>query len=102
MEVIENAIRGTIKDSRLPVILCFSATWCGPCKMFVPVFEKATTQLAEQYTLLKVDIDQMAKLAADYEVMSVPTLLYFEKGELVKKRHGALPTVEHIVKWIGS
>jgi len=102
MNVVEQAIRGTVESSDKPVVLCFSATWCGPCKMFAPVFEKATAQLSDKYTLLKVDIDEMAALASEYEVMSVPTLVHTEKGQIIKKRNGAFPTVEHVEKWILS
>ena len=68
--------------------------------MFAPVFEKATAQLADKYTLIKVDIDQMPALASDYEVMSVPTLVHTSGGKVIKKRAGAFPTVDHIAKWV--
>jgi len=68
--------------------------------MFAPVFEKAIKELAEKYSLEKIDIDQLPQLASEYEVMSVPTLLHISNGKVVKKRAGAFPTVTHLQKWI--
>ena len=62
----------------------FSATWCGPCRMLEPNLE----ELSKEYNVLQVDIDKFMDLADNYEILSVPTLLLFKNGELVKQSSG--------------
>jgi thioredoxin 1 len=77
--------------SELPVLVDFYAEWCPPCF----VIAKTLGELAEEYRgrvkFVKVDIDENEKLAARYEVFSVPTLAFFHKGELVDGVVGAIP-----------
>lgn len=67
-------------------IVDFFATWCGPCKMLGAVLEKVAPDLG--YDILKIDIDQNVKLAEEYEVMVVPTLLFVKDGEIVYREAG--------------
>jgi thioredoxin 1 len=62
----------------------FSATWCGPCRMLEPNLE----ELSKEYNVLKVDIDQFMELAESYSIVSVPTLMLFKDGELIKQSSG--------------
>ena len=62
----------------------FSATWCGPCRMLEPNLE----ELSKEYNVLQVDIDKFMDLADNYEILSVPTLMLFKNGELVKQSSG--------------
>ena len=62
----------------------FSASWCGPCKMLEPNLD----ELSKEYNVLKVDIDQFQELTDSFEIMSVPTILIFENGELKNKTVG--------------
>lgn len=67
-------------------IVDFFATWCGPCKMLGAVLEKVAPEY--DFDILKIDIDENAKLAEDYEVMVVPTLLFIKNGEIVYRESG--------------
>ncbi|MBE6668777.1 MAG: thioredoxin [Ruminococcaceae bacterium] len=78
-----------VKGSEGRVIVDFFATWCGPCKMLAPILEK----VAEDNTdieFYKVDVDKCDELAALYGIVSIPTLICFEKGEEVKRQIGGL------------
>ncbi|MGN1480591.1 thioredoxin [Porcipelethomonas sp.] len=81
------------------VLLDFWAEWCGPCKMTAPVFE----ELSEQYGSIKfgkVNVDQQKDIAAEYNIMSIPTFILFEDGVAVKQLSGAYPA-EEIVRFFG-
>lgn len=75
------------------VVVDFFATWCGPCKMLGPVIEQAAAEMSD-VLFCKVDIDEEMELAQRYQVMSVPTLLFFKNGQPVKKSVGAIPLEE--------
>ncbi len=80
------------RDSDIPVLVDFWATWCGPCQMLGPVIE----QLAEEYegkdvVIGKVDVDENPDLAARYGVMSVPTVILFKDGAEVERKVGVMP-----------
>lgn len=62
----------------------FSATWCGPCRMLEPNLE----ELSKEFNVLQVDIDKFMDLADNYEIVSVPTLMLFKDGKLVRQSSG--------------
>lgn len=70
------------------VLVDFFATWCGPCKMLAPVLEELASEYEEKLTILKVDVDEFSSIASKYSIYSIPTLLLFKDGELVKKSVG--------------
>ena len=72
------------------VVVDFYATWCGPCKMLGPVFEELSTEIND-IKFIKVDIDEHEDLCRKYKVMSVPTLIVFDKGKEVKRNIGFIP-----------
>jgi thioredoxin len=67
-------------------ILYFSATWCGPCKNFKPIMESVSNSIPVQF----VDVDQNPTLAAQYNIRSIPTLIFLKNGQEVNKRPGVL------------
>lgn len=72
------------------VVVDFFATWCGPCKMIAPLLEKFSQQY-ENAKFIKVDVDEFGAIAQEYEISSMPTILYFKDGQIVEKVIGANP-----------
>jgi thioredoxin 1 len=79
----------TVNGATQPVVVDFWAEWCGPCKMIAPVLEEIAGERAGQVTVAKLNVDDNPELAMRYNVMSIPTLLVFEGGEVKKRLVGA-------------
>lgn len=82
-----------IKNSDKKVLIDFYATWCGPCQRVLPLVEELSDEHPE-YVFAKVDIDDESELAEEFDVMSVPTLIVLDKGEVVNKSIGSKPKSE--------
>ncbi len=79
----------TIASASTPIIVDFWAEWCGPCKQIAPVLEQLASEQSDSITVAKVNVDDNSDLALRYNVMSIPTLLVFDKGEVHKRLVGA-------------
>jgi thioredoxin 1 len=77
--------------SELPVMVDFYAEWCGPCKMLAPAVEELSRENEGKVKIVKVDIDQSSNVAYQYNIRSVPTLMFFKNGEPVDRVIGAVP-----------
>lgn len=72
------------------VVADFNAKWCGPCRMFMPVFDKVAENTAD-IAFVPVDVDDFNRLAAQYHITSVPTIILFKNGEVFKIASGFMP-----------
>lgn len=78
-------------NSDKPVLIDFSAEWCGPCKMMGPILKDVSKQVGERARVLKVDVDRNPKVAAKYQIQGVPTLMVFKKGKMLWRQSGVVP-----------
>lgn len=78
-----------IKSNDTPMVVDFWAEWCGPCKTIAPVLSEIATEQTGKLTVAKLNVDEHGDIAQRYNVMSIPTLLVFDKGEMKKRLVGA-------------
>ncbi len=89
-----------VLDSTVPVLADFWAEWCVPCKMVAPVLEKLAEDYKDKVKVAKINVDQERELASQFNIISIPTILIFQDGKVVKQQIGAVPrtTLEELVK----
>ncbi len=77
--------------SDVPVLVDFWADWCMPCKMIAPILEEISAEYDGKVKIGKLNVDEQADIAAEYGIVSIPTILVFHQGEMVKQHVGAAP-----------
>ena len=103
MEVVltvENFENEVLKSDK-PVLVDFWATCCGPCRMIAPIIEEIANELSSTLKVGKVNVDEQEELAVRYGISSIPTLLLFKGGEVVKKTLGYMPK-DAVLKFINE
>jgi thioredoxin 1 len=89
-----------VLKSSVPVLVDFTATWCGPCKMLAPIVEKLADELGGKIKVGKLDIDDSPQISAKYAVRAVPTVMVFLNGEKTAQ-HVGLANREKLIKLLG-
>ena len=101
IELSDQSFEPEVIKSNVPVLVDFTATWCGPCKALAPIVEKIANENAGKYKVAKVDIDDCPATAQKYGIRSVPTVLVFKAGEK-KAQHVGVTTKENLLKLLES
>ncbi len=92
--------REEVLESDVPVIVDLWAEWCVPCRMVEPILEEISEEYAGKLKVAKVNVDEEGEIAAQYGIVSIPTLLVFKDGNVVRKQIGAVPkpVIEGMIK----
>lgn len=88
LNITKNNFEEEVMSSDIPVVVDFSATWCGPCRMLAPVLYELSAEYRDRIRFVKADIDNEPELAARFGVAAVPTLIFLKKGEVKEKTVG--------------
>jgi thioredoxin 1 len=89
-DVTDNNFQAEVLESETPVLVDFWAPWCGPCRIIAPSLEELNEEI-DNLRVVKLNVDENQQTAAQYEVMSIPTLIVFKNGQPAKKIIGAMP-----------
>ena len=103
VHISDDSFNSEVIQSEIPVVVDFWAAWCGPCKMIAPILDEIASEYDGKLKVAKVDVDSNTRVASQYKIMSIPSLLVFKDGNLVDQVVGALPKaqlVERITKAI--
>jgi thioredoxin 1 len=89
-----------VVKSTVPVVADFWAEWCGPCRMIAPVLKDLAKEYQGKIKLAKIDVDAEGELAQKFNIQSIPTLIIFNKGQVVRQQVGAQPrqVLEKMIK----
>ncbi len=85
---------GEIINGSTPVLVDFSAEWCGPCRMMKPILQQLHQRMREKIRIIKIDIDKSPAAAQTYNVQSVPTLIIFQNGKMLWRQSGVVQATQ--------
>jgi thioredoxin 1 len=89
-DVTDNNFQAEVLESDKPVLVDFWAPWCGPCRVVAPVLEEIASE-RDDLRIVKLNVDENQQTAANFEVLSIPTMILFKNGQVAKKVIGAYP-----------
>ncbi|MCW2922974.1 MAG: thioredoxin [Thermoleophilia bacterium] len=104
-QVTDASFAADVEQSNVPVLVDFWAEWCGPCRMMNPILEEFSGAHDGQIKVVKLNVDENPQAAARFKVLSIPTMLVFKDGEVVKQMVGAMSKQrleEALAEWVGA
>jgi thioredoxin 1 len=99
INVTEDTFENEVINASEPVLVDFSAVWCGPCKMLDPIVKQLAGEWDGKVKVVKIDADQNPNILMQYSVLGIPTLLFFKEGEIKERITGYLPKDKLIAKF---
>ncbi|WP_080059133.1 thioredoxin [Spirosoma aerolatum] len=104
METPKKETFNEIIQGDIPVLVDFSAEWCGPCKMMTPILNEFAGHMGDRVRVLKIDVDQSPTVASSYRIQGVPTLILFQKGRVVWRQSGITEArqLEYVVNQLAA
>jgi thioredoxin 1 len=99
INVTQATFQTEVLDAPQPVLVDFSAVWCGPCKMLDPIVKQLAGEWENKIKVVKIDADKNPDILMQYNVLGIPTLLFFKNGEVADRVTGYLPKEKLIAKF---
>ena len=97
--VTEDTFENEVINASEPVLVDFSAVWCGPCKMLDPIVKQLAGEWDGKVKVVKIDADQNPNILMQYSVLGIPTLLFFKEGEIKERITGYMPKDKLVAKF---
>jgi thioredoxin 2 len=100
MKATESQLRETLEKAKVPVVVDFYADWCGPCRGFAPIFEKAAETLAPEFSLCMVNVDEATALCEEVGIRVIPTIIVFDEARVVATHEGGFANAKDLEDFI--
>ena len=94
IHLTDNEFEQEVLQSGNPVLVDFWAPWCGPCQALGPILDELSKEYDDKVKICKINIDENQSMASKYQVLSIPTLLFFKDGGVVNQLAGARPAAD--------
>ena len=97
----KDTVEKEVLTAKVPVVIDFWATWCGPCQMQSPIIDKVAQELGEKVKVCKVNVDEQPSIAMEYRIASIPTLVFMKYG-MFQERMIGLQNADTIINFLNT